>query len=114
MLSKFPQLLFLGPLSATIIRVSVGVAFLYAAWSRMKHADMFVRGVGILETIVAAALILGIYTQIAALIGAALSLMWLAIPKLRPLPLSTSLLVLAMCVSLLFTGAGAFAFDLPL
>src|SRR3989344_1113485 len=88
MLSLFPQLLFLAPFSATILRVSAGIAFLLIAWIHMSkreelsRVDFFVIGHGawipvfaaLLEFAIAAALLAGIYTQLAALFGALVAL----------------------------------------
>lgn len=132
MLSLFPQILFLAPFSATILRISAGTAFLLVAWIHMgkreelSRVDFFVIGHGawipvfaaLLEFTIAAALLAGIYTQLAALFGALVALkffIWkrrygVMIPLSRP----TSALLFVICLSLVFTGAGIFAFDLPL
>lgn len=132
MLSLFPQLLFLAPFSATILRVSAGVAFLLVAWIHMRkrdelsRIDFFVIGHGawipvfaaLLEFAIATALIAGIYTQLAALLGALAALksfVWKRrFSESFPLSRPTSALLFVICLSLVFTGAGAFAFDLPL
>jgi len=132
MLSLFPQLLFLAPFSATILRVSAGIAFLLIAWIHMSkreelsRVDFFVIGHGawipvfaaLLEFAIAAALLAGIYTQLAALFGALVALksfVWKRrFSELFPLSRPTSALLFVICLSLVFTGAGVFAFDLPL
>lgn len=132
MLSLFPQLLFLAPFSTTILRVSAGIVILLIAWihiskrEELSHIDFFVVGRGawipvvaaILEFAIAAALIAGIYVQLAALFGALAglkSLIWKSrYPAFFPLPQSTSALFFVICLSLVMSGAGIFAFDLPL
>lgn len=132
MLSLFPQILFLAPFSATILRVSAGVAFLLVAWIHMSkreelsRVDFFVIGHGawipvfaaLLEFAIATALVAGIYTQLAALFGALVALksfIWKRrFSEMFPLSQPTSALLFVICISLVFTGAGAFAFDLPL
>lgn len=132
MLSLFPQILFLSPFSATLLRVSAGIVILLVAWIHMSRReelsriDFFVVGRGawipvfaaLLEFAIAIALIAGIYAQLAALFGALAalkSLIWKSrFGGFFPLPQSTSALLFAICLSLVFTGAGVFAFDLPL
>jgi uncharacterized membrane protein YphA (DoxX/SURF4 family) len=132
MLSLFPQILFLTPFSATLLRISVGFVFLYLAYfhfsNRARAAEELSSLVGgasiiciiyaLLELAVAAALIAGTWTQLAALVGFVIALKVLLIRRslkeLKPLsPLSYALLAV-ICLSVVITGAGAFAFDLPL
>jgi uncharacterized membrane protein YphA (DoxX/SURF4 family) len=114
MLSLFPQILFLAPFSAFLIRVSLAVLFAGASWRHVAGTSLGMRVFAILEIAVAAALLSGAWTQLAALFGAVLILIGLFVPSLRSSARSTSLLALVMCLSLLVTGAGAVAFDLPL
>ncbi|PIR82511.1 hypothetical protein COU20_01780 [Candidatus Kaiserbacteria bacterium CG10_big_fil_rev_8_21_14_0_10_59_10] len=114
MLSLFPELLFLAPLSATLIRAAAALVFLYAAWHHITIIESrLLKALGIAEVGIALLLLAGIYTQAAALAGALVALLWLS-RGIRPLPLSTALLTFALTLSLLVTGAGALAFDLPL
>jgi uncharacterized membrane protein YphA (DoxX/SURF4 family) len=72
----------------------------------------------IVEAAVAAGLFFGYYTQIAALVGALTALkqiVWRGkYPSFFWLTRSAAFLLLIICLSLLLTGAGAFAFDIPL
>ena len=132
MLSLFPQILFLAPAGTTLLRVAAGITILALAW--MHYADQeklgeepfIVIGAGkwiplsasLVELIVGGALVLGAYTQAAALLGALLALkhvVWQRrYPNFFPLPRSTTLLLFVICLSLVVSGGGAFAFDLPL
>jgi uncharacterized membrane protein YphA (DoxX/SURF4 family) len=115
MLNVFPELLFLSPLAALFIRAAVASAFALAALVHWKHSsDILVKNLSIFEFIISIALAVGIYTQIAALLAVALILVWLFIAKIRPLPMSTMLLLFVMSISLLLTGSGPISFDLPL
>lgn len=68
--------------------------------------------------IVGCMLAVGLFTQAAAILGALIVLKhgigtyWY--PSIMPLSRGTYALLFVMCVSLLITGAGAIAFDLPL
>ncbi len=132
MLSLFPQILFLAPLGTTLLRVAAGITLLSLAWihysrrEELGKEDFIVIGHGawiplfaaLIELLVGSALTLGVYTQVAALIGALLALkqfVWQhRYPQFFPLQRSTSALLFAVCLALVVTGAGAFAFDLPL
>lgn len=132
MLSVFPQILFLAPLSATLLRIAAALTFAYVIWKQAEHREDLARtrfpivGSGMwivwlsmfIEGGIALALFVGIYTQVAALLGAiaaAKYVLWKKYaPAAVPLTRGTSLLLLVVTLSLLVTGAGAFAFDLPL
>jgi uncharacterized membrane protein YkgB len=114
MLSLFPQILFLAPFSALFLRISLAILFANASWRHVAQTNITTRIFAILEIAVAAALLAGAWTQAIALVGALLIVIGLFVPSLRISTRSTALLALVMCFSLLVTGAGAVAFDLPL
>ena len=114
MLSVFPSLLFLAPFSAFFIRVALALVFVHAGKNHIARAENSLRLLAIAEFLLAAALAAGAWTQIAVLAGAGVILFWLARPDFRPTARGTALLALVMCLSLLVTGSGAIAFDLPL
>ncbi len=114
MLSIFPEILFLSPFAAFLIRVALGLLFAFAAWELAKKPDLPRRIGALVKLIIGVALIAGAWTQVAALAAALLLIGAVAMPKMRVSSLSTILLALVMAVSLILTGAGALAFDLPL
>ena len=132
MLNPFPDLLVLGFFAPTIVRVAVGFVFLYAGYTHYLKRDMIgnttfpIIGKGdwiawgsiLFHTAVGAMLIFGYYTQIAALLGGigALKGLWFAhrYREVFVFTRSTYILLAAICASLLLSGAGAFAFDIPL
>jgi len=132
MLSLFPQLLFLSPLSATLLRIASACIFLYLAYfyfnkrRELGHIEFLFVGRGTWIPVVVAffaalpaiGLLVGIYTQLAAILGALLalkSIVWKRrYPAMFPFSRVTMALLFVICVSLIFTGAGAFAFDWPL
>lgn len=114
MLSLFPQILFLAPFSAFLIRVALALLLAYAAWKHSSSDEVPLRLVGILEIAAAGTLLAGAWVQgvaLAAFVGTAIGFVF---PRLRIYPVSTTLLSLVMLLSLVVTGAGVFAFDLPL
>ena len=132
MLSLFPQILFLAPLSATLLRITAGLVFLYLAYfhytnhragseelSRLIGGASVVMYVYVLiELAVAVGLIAGAWTQAFALVGFVIALKVLllrrSLKELRPLSSLSYALLSAICLSVVVTGAGIFAFDLPL
>lgn len=114
MLSLFPELLFLAPLAAFVIRVVSGLTIARIAYRHVFTPTTDIRILGIVEGIVAILLVAGAYTQPAALVAALIIAITLFLPTYRALPRSTLALLLVMTLSLLVTGAGPFAFDLPL
>jgi len=116
MLSMFPELLFLAPLSALVIRASVAALFALSAYMRVRgEASTFIYIMAALETLAALSLAIGYKSQLVAFLGVLLIGVWIFMGRpVRQYPLSTALLAAVMSLSLLVTGPGAFAFDLPL
>lgn len=134
MLSIFPDLLTYGLLAPFILRIVVGVIFLdlgylklgkeKTAWNlffqtiHFKPSNIFVAILATIEIVSGAFLIAGYLTQVVALVMA-IVLFAEAYVELRDGTILKRdivfyILLLAICLSLLLTGAGAFAFDLPL
>lgn len=114
MFSLFPQLLWMTPVTFVLMRVAAGIIFGYASWKHVFHGSQPVRALGILELILAVGILLGAWTQAAAALGVLVLITWLLVSKTRPFTRIETALVLIMCVSLVITGAGPFAIDLPL
>ena len=114
MLSVFPEILFLAPLAPFLIRLAVGGVFVFAAGAHMKDAAILARAVSVIEIVIAILLIAGAWIQLAALGAVAIAIVHVFVPSLRTASLGVTLLALVMSISLVVTGAGAFAFDLPL
>lgn len=111
MLSLFPELLFLSLFAPLLFRIALAVYFVLAARTHMQ------KGLTVLSTVeilVAVPLLIGAWTQIVALAALALCAYALYTPRTRTYPVSTLALMALISFSLLITGAGAFAFDLPL
>ncbi len=127
MLSIFPELLDFSVIGALLLRGTAGIFFfmfgsrlIQVAWS-VKGATPAMRAIGILygalKFAVGVMLLLGVYTQVAALLGAVLCL--LTILQDKPTQFSRSdkqvqILLLIICLSLLFIGPGYLSIDLPL
>ena len=114
MLSVFPDILFLAPLSASLIRIALAIVFIYAGWKHFSHAENSFRYLAVVEFLSAISIGAGVKTQLGALVGACIISFWLARSSIRPVTRGTAWLALVMCLSLLVTGGGALAFDLPL
>ncbi len=134
MLSLFPNLLTYQLLAPLILRVVVGLIFidlghlkLYKEkhqWNlffdtiRLRPAKYFVMAFGIIELVGGLFLITGFLTQLVALIFAVILFAEcyaeMQDSKLIKRDLVFYVLMLAITLSLVFLGAGAHAFDLPL
>ncbi len=114
-LSVFPQLLTFSLVAPLILRFSVGLFILSRGWDRHKKPYKFT---SIVYAIAGALLILGLYTQIAAI----LALIVLKFDfytdkktgKVSREKFILQVIVNIIVISLLFTGPGFLAFDLPL
>lgn len=114
MLSIFPELLFLSTFSALALRLSLVAILGLTAWQHVSRRELLVRGWALLEIAAAAALLAGAWTQPVALIAAVWLFASLFVKEMRLFQKSTIALAIVMALSLVVTGPGAFAFDLPL
>lgn len=142
--NPFPGLLMFGFFAPLLIRVAIGLIFIWIGYTHLfknrkdnmaafqqnppgitairpaisRLAPFTVWVFGITEIVIGSALIVGFYTQIAALIGIVIALKTLYFKRKYKLFAFYSpafyLLTMAVLLSLLLTGAGALAFDLPL
>jgi len=134
MLNPFPEFLNYSLLAPMILRLLIGLIFVDLGFLKfrgekdrwmasfealhLRPADFFVPLYGFLQIVAGTLLIIGLWTQVAALFfvlstGAELYVEWRAKEILKR-DLVFYLLIFTISLSLLLTGAGAFAFDLPL
>lgn len=134
MLNPFPDLLTYSLLAPFILRVVAGIIFVdlgYLAFKNEKerwllslstlkvpNPQLTLKILSVVEIVGGVMLILGFYTQIAALVLALFTFAETYIEYKEPEVLKRNLvfyvMLLAILLSLLLSGAGAFAFDLPL
>jgi uncharacterized membrane protein YphA (DoxX/SURF4 family) len=132
MLNIFP-IQFLAPLAYMLLRIVLGLVLLYLGTShiRNRHSlkdifsfSFFPYGLfmtwylGSIEILIGIMFIVGFFTQIAALLGMAFSLKFIIMYKHFTHPLIPSrlcfLFMFMISFTLFITGAGPFAFDLPI
>lgn len=134
MLNVFPEVLVYSLFAPFILRLALGFIFIrFGALSlsseryrlidacekvSLRPAKVFASIFALFEIVVGIALVLGIYTQVGALVASVISLT-LIVTKLRGTPFGSEgvlfdLLLLSVSLSLIFSGAGFIAFDLPL
>ena len=114
-LTTFPRLLDFVLLAPFILRIGVGVLRLFAGYARFKKEY---RWLSIFYFVSSILIIIGLYTQIAALVA----ILFVKFDYyqdrkaglLSPEKKALAVLMILILISLLFTGPGAFAFDLPL
>jgi uncharacterized membrane protein YphA (DoxX/SURF4 family) len=108
-----------GPL---IIRLVLGVTLFHFGYKKIRgkgdSSGSNAVTYGIVEVFISIFLIIGLFTQIAALLNIIILVIKLGFKAKSGLLLSDGvnyyILLLAMAVSLMFTGPGFLAFDLPL
>lgn len=134
MLNTFPTLLSFAFLAPTIIRIVAGVSFARFGWLKLtrdkenkikffnliglKPAINFLWIVALLEIISGTMIAIGFLTQISSIIaslvmGASIIIKIMS-PKALPNTLDFYILFFAIFISLILSGAGMFAFDIPL
>ena len=134
MLNPFPDLLTYSLLAPLILRLVAGLIFIdlgliifkgeKTRWLasfkalRIPKEELAVKIFGAVQIIAGVMFVLGLYTQIAALILALITFAETYIEYKEPVILKRNfvfyILLLTISLSLLFSGAGAFAIDLPL
>jgi uncharacterized membrane protein YphA (DoxX/SURF4 family) len=115
-------LLSYGQVSPLLIRLVLGITLAYFGYQKIKGRGQSSGSnsvvYGVVEVVIALFLVIGLFTQLAALLNAVILVIKLGVKVKEKKFLSDGVnyyvLLLAMAVSLLFTGAGLFAFDLPL
>lgn len=124
MLNTFPELLTYSFFAPFLLRACIAFALLFLAYTQWKRrqeakASPTYVWVSIAASVVAGiALLVGYGTQIATLLAIVIFIVGLQTkrryPSIVTFPASTVVVLIVVCVSLLLTGAGAFAMDLPL
>src|SRR5262245_31456994 len=126
MLNVFPDLLSFGLIGPFLLRVVLGLVLLDLGYLNFKDerrrwaqilelvhlrpGEFYAKALGTIQIVVGIALIVGIYTQVAALIFSIISLAEIWIEYREPALLKRNIvfyiLMFAISFSLLFTGAG--------
>ncbi|MEA1929520.1 MAG: hypothetical protein U9M92_01360 [Patescibacteria group bacterium] len=125
MLNLFPDLLTYGFFAPAFLRLVLGLSFIYFGYRTLgskapaAESSAIYKILGLIEFLAGLMILFGTWTQGAALVLIVLLLLNLfgflknLLPVTAP-ALAYQLLVLGALLSLLLTGAGAFAFDIPL
>lgn len=134
MLNPFPDLLAFSLLAPFFLRIALGISYARFGYLKLiksglikisflkkdylKPEILFVLIVGFLEAIGGILLVIGLFTQIASLF-LGMIVLGTAVIKLRNRTMLSNelgyhILLFVATFSLLFSGAGAFAIDLPL
>jgi uncharacterized membrane protein YphA (DoxX/SURF4 family) len=122
MLSLLPDLLDFSALAPILLRLALGGTFIsYGLGELIKPKYLpadWAKIIGLWEALIGALLVIGLFTQIVALL-AGLELLGYLFFRLKnkslvPIPIDYLLVMLAIALSLMLLGPGLFAFDLPL
>jgi putative oxidoreductase len=134
MLNTFPTLLTYSFVAPTILRAVVGLIFLDLGLLKfkgererwiasfealhLKPSGFLVQLLGVIELVGGLFIFIGLYTQVSAIVLGVFTTLEMYAEYKDALLLKRNftfyLLILAILVSLIFTGAGAYAFDIPL
>ncbi|MES2471057.1 MAG: hypothetical protein V4526_02390 [Patescibacteria group bacterium] len=118
-LSIFPDLLTYASVGPLLLRLLLGGIAIYFGTRKVKFLQAKVsKNLGFAEIILGVLLVLGAFTQIAALLLAIMLFIQL-VDKARNKALLTAgvnyyLILFIIAISLMFTGPGFFSIDLPL
>jgi len=117
MLNPFPELLYLSLLAPFLLRVLLGITFVYFGYERLSKTKTE-KGLAVAKVLIGLLLVIGLFTQVASLLALCI-LGFRLVQKIRHKAFLTAgvnyyLILFVIALSLLFTGAGAWAFDLPL
>jgi uncharacterized membrane protein YphA (DoxX/SURF4 family) len=120
MLSLFPSFLTYSLFAPFLLRIVLAATILFFAYRNLKtpNAPATQKAAGALEVICAILLIIGLFTQAAALIVAIIMVVRL-VKKVQQKAFLTDgvnyyLILLVIALSIIMSGAGRIAFDLPL
>ena len=120
--SLFPYLLTYEQIAPLILRVVLGITLAYFGYKKIKKQGKSSGSntvvYGAVEIIIAVFLVIGLFTQLAALLNAVILVIKIGY-KIRDKAFLTDginyyILLLAMAIAVAFSGAGFWAFDLPL
>lgn len=117
MVNIFPELLTYGLIAPFILRLALGWQFVNSGYKKIKENTNRSAGGQLknwLEITIGGLLIVGFATQIAALLASMFILVSLINKQNDNQRPSNDLIRLAIAISLLFSGAGLPAIDLPL
>ena len=122
MLSVFPSLLSFQPYSPFIIRLTLGFILLFWTYRTFAKPDLFsttkIKMISLMEGIASLFIIIGLFTQVAVTIIIIDLLLRLIIKICNKAFFSDGVnyyfIILILAISLLLTGPGFLAFDLPI
>ncbi len=114
MFATWPELLFLAPFAALFVRLALATIFTLTAWRRFRSRVRVLQVFALIDIIIALAFFFGARTQLVAVFALVCLFAWLIKKEWRPLPRSTVALALVMAFTLIITGPGPLAYDLPL
>ncbi len=119
MLSLFPSMLAFEQVAPFLLRMTIGLVFIFWSMDKLRNRTSNKNtAYGVLEFIIGALFIFGIYTQLAALAASIIFVVHL-VGKIRAKSFFTDginyyFILLAISLSLLFLGPGILSIDFPL
>lgn len=118
MLSLFPSLLTYSGFAPFLLRLILGSVFAFWGYEKVRSKDNKTRLIAIFKFIIAIMLILGYMTQLAALLASIILGVYIAYKIINKSFLNNGinyyLVLFVISLSILISGSGFMAFDLPL
>ncbi len=134
MINPFPELLTFSLLGPTILRITLAIYVIKMGSKKIKNTDhrlasffeslsfkpshLYIKVLAIVEILMGIALLVGLLTQIAALVIAIITFISIIVtvrhPEVGLQKSSDYTLLFIIAISLVLTGAGLVAIDLPL
>ena len=118
MLSLFPSLLSFGVIAPFLLRIVLAIVVLHFAYVHVQKKHRIPVIFGIIQGISGLLLVLGLFTQVAALVLVIIFGLLMVKQIINKAFLSDGvnyyLLLFIIALSLMLSGPGAFAFDYPL
>ncbi len=115
-LSLFPSLFTFELLAPTILRLTVAYFLINSGWNIYKNSSN--KWLGIIYSIFGAMILVGLFTQVVAILSIiAIKIDWLMKRKIATVSkeqMMVYVFAVVILLSLLVTGPGIFAFDIPL
>lgn len=120
MLNTFPNLLTYGLFAPLLLRLALGIFLAFTSYKNLRgQISNISRGANIVLIIAGIFIIAGLFTQVMALITIVINIVsffykWKVTNSLSDKDIALYVFIILIAFSLMLTGAGFYAIDLPL
>lgn len=120
MLNTFPNLLTYGLFAPLLLRLALGIFLVFTSYKSLRgQISNISRGAEIVLAIAGVFIVIGLFTQVMALLvliisAATFVYKWKVVKSLLEKDIMLYVFVIVISISLMLSGAGFYAIDLPL